>query len=50
MKDFLQKVKDACESLGEAPYDDKKTRKTESEATRKTIEWFEQIKKENEDV
>jgi hypothetical protein len=46
MKNFLQKVKEACEALGEAPYDDEKTRKIESERTRKTIEHYEKQKNE----
>lgn len=48
MKGFLQKVKGACEALGEAPYDDEKTRKAESEATLKTVEWYRQTQKEKE--
>lgn len=46
MKDFLKKVKNACKSIGESPYDDEKTRKAESEETRKTVELCKQLKKE----
>jgi len=44
MKDFLSKVQKAVESIGKAPYDDKKTMETLSEATRKTIEYCEKLK------
>ncbi len=45
MKSFLTKVKKATAAMGEAPYDDKKTFLAVSQATKKTIETYESLKK-----
>jgi hypothetical protein len=45
MKTFLQKVKKSTTSMGKAPYDDKKTIANISEATRKTVDYCEELRK-----
>lgn len=43
--DFLNKVRKAVKNLGTAPYDDQKTREAISEATRKVVEYCNELKK-----
>lgn len=45
MKTFLKKVKKTTTSMGKAPYDDKKTMSNISEATRKTVDYCEELRK-----
>lgn len=44
MDSFLKKVHNAVKSMGEAPYDDKKTEQVLAEATKKTIELCNSLK------
>ncbi|HYE09408.1 MAG TPA: hypothetical protein VEF53_04455 [Patescibacteria group bacterium] len=45
MKSFLEKVRSATKAMGTAPYDDKKTFEVVLEATKRTVEYNEKMKK-----
>lgn len=44
MKDFRVKVQKAVESMGNGPYDDKKTIEYATEASRRTTKYCEELK------